>query len=59
MGLFTTYAIYKSGKRKGVKLAAASAEEMLHELQETCNICGHMRMQHSQDGRALCPSYRN
>ena len=36
-----------------------SAEQLLEDLSETCDHCGFMRMQHSQDGRATCPTYTN
>lgn len=59
MGIFATYAVYKAGQRKGRRQVDTSAEQLLEELSETCDHCGFMRMQHSQDGRATCPTYTN
>jgi rubrerythrin len=58
MGLLTTLIIHNQGKKRGAKRERAIVEEAEAEANEVCATCGYLRHQHSNDERALCPSYK-
>lgn len=55
MGLLSVAWAYRRGKRTARRRAEAEREAEVDELTEVCDNCGHMRMQHDDEGR--CPSY--
>lgn len=55
MGLLSVAWAYRRGKRKARRRAEAERNAEVDELTEVCDNCGHMRMQHDDEGR--CPSY--
>lgn len=57
MGLLTTLIIHNQGKKRGAKRERAMIEEAEAEANEICDTCGYRRYQHSNDSKALCPSY--
>jgi len=57
MGALTSYLIYRSGKKKGVRATKRATSIERDELRSVCTHCGHMAMQHSQDRYKHCPTY--
>lgn len=55
MGLFTTYLIYRSGRRRAERRAEIDRLEELEFENEICRHCGYVRAQHDDDG--YCPVY--
>ena len=57
MGLLTALIIHNQGKKRGARRERAAIEEAEAAANEVCTTCGYLRYQHSNDARALCPSY--
>lgn len=51
MGLFTSYVIYKYGKKK----ANQERDELEAYLSDVCDRCGHERRYHADDRNQTCP----
>lgn len=57
MGLFTSYLIYRSGKKRAARQIENELADLEDELGSICDHCGYTLAQHSQDGQYLCPRY--
>lgn len=57
MGLFTSYLIYRSGKKRAERRMQRELDELHDEIMTPCEHCGYPEFAHSPDERKLCPQF--